>query len=331
MEAVAGDITPTPASPEPEAPPQPSPVPPPAGGGTGITVDEPIDSAEMELFADIDEDLFDVSEEQNPPAETPPVVPTPVEPIVEPVAPPVIAEPVPPAPVVIQPEPVVPPAAVVPIPPQPEAPVAPVAATPTPEPPVTAPPAPEVPAYDYAAERGKAASELEKRYALSKEDADAMISEPETVLPKLASQMYLDIYEQVMRQMQGMLPQAVQHIQQATTAGQKDESDFYDQWGALAPHKDTVMRIGTVYRQMNPTAPKDQFIREVGLQSMIALRLPLEGTPGMPPAPVAPTPPVVVAPPVPPQAGAVTPAAPSSRGGNIFADLADEWEESDKL
>lgn len=198
------------------------------------------------------------------------------------------------------------------------------------QPPQEAPVVPEAPAVEAPAApetnfeetRNAALAELEKRYALSKEDADAMISEPETVLPKLASRMYMDIFESVLNAVQTTLPQAISHISQREQAMQRDENDFYDKWPMLRDekYKQQVLRIGQMYRQMNPTASKEQFIQDVGLQSAIALRLPLPGYAAPQPGPAQP------APYQPPRAGAVAPAAPNATPTNQFAALAEEWE-----
>jgi hypothetical protein len=181
--------------------------------------------------------------------------------------------------------------------------------------------APSQPEVNWEESRNAARAELEKRYALSPEDADAMISEPEKVLPKLASQMYLDIYESVMSSMQALLPQAVHQVTYVSARNQKDESDFYGTWPALKNEQfqNDVLRIGKMYRQMNPQASKEQFIQEVGVQAMLALKLPL---PNM--APPAPTQPQV--PYSPPRGSAVVPQAPRQSTGNQFTDLAMEWE-----
>jgi hypothetical protein len=319
MEAVKEEMT-MDSTPPSEAPPAETPsapsneAPVESGSGTGITVDEPVDSEEVEMFGDLDDDLFndEVKDESQPSVPEPEIPPAPVE------APPSAVEA--PPPVVAEPAPVEPEAI---IPPQPEAPVV----SSVPEQPVEV--AVETPPVDYAAQRETARTELEKHYALSKEDADLMISEPEKVLPKLASQMYVEMYENVMRSVQQMLPNAVQHINHTSQVGQKDEDEFYTSWPALKEHSKEVLRIGQMYRQMNPTAPKEQFIREVGLQSAIALKLPIDGVPGMAPSTTAPAAPVTP-PYVPPQGGSVnTPPAPAP-SGNAFGDLADEWEELER-
>ena len=139
--------------------------------------------------------------------------------------------------------------------------------------------------------------------------------------------MYLEIYERVMADLNHQLPNAVQHITRMATTQQQDEADFYTQWPDLKAHSEDVLRIGRVYRQMNPTATKEQFIQDVGLQSMIHLRLPIQGVQGQ--GVQQTPPPVEQAPPpyVPPQGGAVnTPPSPQ-KPSNPFTALAEEWEE----
>lgn len=279
-----------------------------------------VDSEEASSFASIDEELFsgiddfeDMSLGDEPgdeilekPAATPP--PPAPEPIVEqqqPTAMPTVA-----------------PSAPEPLEPQPSPHPAPVA-------PPASPPAPQDKSYEVL--RQEAQQELQKRYALSKEDADAMISEPEVVVPKLMSRMYLDVYDNVMRSMQVYLPQMVQQLNSSTTAQQRDESDFYNAWPKLKERSNDVLEIGRRYRALNPTATKEQFIQDVGLHASIALKIPVESplmqstVQSAPPA-AAQNPPYV-----PPRGGPVSHSDQKPKPQGMFGELADEWEEQERL
>jgi len=280
-----------------------------------FTVDEEIDSEEANMFGDLDDELFlnkvkdtedeapqrSAPEPEATPASTPPAAAAPVEQAA-------------PAPAQTPAEPTY--QAPTAVPPQQEAPS-------VPEQPAAQPATPGPTREEM---RAQAQAELEKRYALSKEDADAMISEPETVLPKLASQMYLDIFDNVMRDVQMYLPHAVQQINSYSQTAQKDEADFFTTWPDLKGHTDEVMKIGQMYRRMYPQASKEQFIQEVGLQSMIRLKLPIQGQPGVQPA----APPQRSAPYVPPQGGSAVAPPSAPPAPNMFGDLMDEWDELER-
>lgn len=224
--------------------------------------------------------------------------------------------------------------------PPPPAPAAPAAEPETPPPAPTAaqpePPAaqpytpPQEEPVDMAALRSQAQQQLEQRYSLSKEDAEALISEPETVLPRLMSNIYLDVYDNIMRSMQVFLPQMVQQVNMSTSSQQRDESDFYSAWPRLADRKNEVSQIGQMYRRMNPTATKEQFIRDVGLHASIALQLPVESplvqTPQTAPSATPETPPYV-----PPRGGPSIPPPRRAPGQvNQFEELDREWNETER-
>lgn len=201
---------------------------------------------------------------------------------------------------------------------------------PVPEPVAQQAPEPTpAPVPDLEVLRGQAQQELTAKYALSKEDADLLISEPEAVIPKLLSQVYLDVYDNVMRSMQVFLPQMVQQVNQASTVQQQGEQEFYTAWPRLAEHRVAVSRIGHMYRQMNPQATKEQFIRDVGLHASITLQLPVE-SPLMQAPTAQPTPPATPsAPPyVPPRGGPSIPQNPRNRRPpNQFEELTENWDD----
>jgi len=194
---------------------------------------------------------------------------------------------------------------------------------PAPPEPVAQTPAETPPGQSYDELKSNAVAELEKRYALSQEDADAMISEPEAVIPKLAARLYVDIYENMMNMLQHQLPHVVRDVQTTSSRQQKDEEAFYTAWPALRNvDRNELIRIGQMYRQLNPQATREQFIQDVGVQSMVRFRLPIPGYNAPPPQPdVTPHMPARPTAPVMPN---------QSTGGNLFADLADEWIEDDK-
>lgn len=173
--------------------------------------------------------------------------------------------------------------------------------------------------------RARALVELEKRYALTEDDATAVLSEPEKVLPQFFSKLYVDIYENVLNSLQVALPQMVSQVQASESVASQNERDFYAAWPKLQEHTQMVERFGQMYRQMNPQATKEQFINDVGAQAMVALKLPIEGVT----QPAAQPESVVRVPPYTPPRGGPTPAPQGPRPVNPWAQMAEEFEEDD--
>jgi hypothetical protein len=266
-------------------------------------------------FGDIDDDLFGSADD----GEASETIEEPVQ--LEPAAR-VTPQPEAPAPSV---------AVVPPVPPNLEPPpLAPVAQSPAPQPIPAQPAQPPQPSYDELREAAR--KELEVRYSLSKEDADAMISEPETVIPRLMSQMYLDVYDNVLRSMQVFLPQMVQHVNSQDVVQQRDENDFYTAWPKLREHGVAVAQVGRTYRQLNPMATKEQFIQDVGLHASIALKVPVE-SPLLTAQAAKQAPPATSQNPpyVPPRGAPSIPPAVRQPSKGMFGELAEEWEELEKF
>lgn len=288
-------------------------------------------SQEMELH---DEDLTIPTPDilETPPPEEPvaaEAAPTPL-PVVEPPAPvveepaaetPPVAEPVTPEPQAVEPQ------LPTPEPTQPEAvlPVQPEVQGPTPE--------------QTAQLRTDYLNQVSQMYQLNQEQAGQMVTDPNAVLPQLAATLHVNILEQSLQanreMIQRMLPDYLGNFltQREDTTSATEE--FFSQWEELRPQKDRVMQLATVYRQTNPQATKEQFFRDVGMQSWMALGMdtgqlaaklaPQQPAPAAPAAPAAPQVPTGL---LPANPGSSTP-LPSSQPGNPFADLAEEFSRED--
>lgn len=279
-------------------------VPEEGGEAPGGVPEEIEDDGDSTVFSDLDLTLFGGEEENEPVSVEPPAEEEPTPPPTE-EAPPVVEE-SPPEP---QPEPAAQP--------QPEA--------------QAAPPVEEVKAPSYEEARQAAFKELETRYALSQEDTDAFISEPDKVVPRLVAGLYLDIYDNVMRSMQAYMPQMVQQITAREAHQRQGEDDFFTAWPKLKEHRERVAEVGRQYRQLNPTATKEQFIQDVGLHVMIERRIPLEGigeqaAPPPPPPSATPQNP----PHVPPRGPAAPAVPPTQQSKGMFGELVEEWDELEK-
>lgn len=214
-----------------------------------------------DMSADTDDDAgqtvegeFAVDESgDTPPEALPPETP---ETVVAPEAP---TEPVTPAPA----EPV---AAVQPTPPVPAAP------EPTP---AQAP----VSALDYDSWKTHHLSGLEKHYALDADTAQALLTEPETVLPRLAAQVHFEVTENVLKAVHEMMPGMLAQINQSKEVESKAENAFFEKNPDLKGiDKAKILQIGAMFRQVNPTADADTTITTIGNMVRTALGLPPGGS-----------------------------------------------------
>jgi hypothetical protein len=140
---------------------------------------------------------------------------------------------------------------------------------------------PSEPDKSYDALRTEALEELQdKTFALSEEDAQTLVTEPEKILPKLAANVYMAAYENVTKSIMASLPQMIAQTMSQQTAVETATDAFYTKWGKLdrnnAKHSSAVNRIAKVYRQVNPKASAEQFTAEVGAQTLLALGIPFE-------------------------------------------------------
>ena len=189
------------------------------------------------------------------------------------------------------------------------APVEPVAPVPTPEPQPAAPePQPAqapAPALDYNSWRTQHISGLEKHYALDEETARALLSEPETVLPRLAAQVHFEVTENVLKAVHEMVPGLIRSVTQSTEVETKAQKAFYEKNPDLKNvDQAKILQIGAMFRQVNPNADIDTTIVTIGNMVRTALGLPAAGIPGQ-----------GAAPPASPQQPVVQPFAPARGGG----------------
>lgn len=185
--------------------------------------------------------------------------------------------------------------------------------------------------------------EIQKTYRESRAAAEALIASshyklddatlleldenPSAAIPKLLARVYMDAITGAVSHMVQHLPAMIGRVAEGQTTATKAEEEFFQAWPQLAGKNAEVSHFGVQYRKMFPQASKADFIRDVGAQVVVALKLPFNGAGAQ--APVAPTPP---APPFRP-AGAGTGAIPAPRQGskpsNPFEAFAEEMMHDD--
>lgn len=165
----------------------------------------------------------------------------------------------------------------------PETPAAAETQTPAEEPAAEAPVEPTLTLEQQQEEREKWRSDTVEalavgQYALTEEQADEYQTSPETLIPRLMSKVYLDAVENAAAAVMQMLPQAMAQMQVQTSQSDKLQDQFFTSWDKLNPeeHGSVLGKIGTTYRQNNPQASPEEFIRDVGAMAMVALKIPFE-------------------------------------------------------
>jgi hypothetical protein len=156
-----------------------------------------------------------------------------------------------------------------------------------------------------------------------------MITEPETVIPKLAAQLHVNVVESVVNAVFANMPQVLRQITENQNANSEAERAFYSAWPSLKDpkHAAVVRSAVATYRQLNPTATRDEVIKAAGLQASISLRLPIPPELFDSPASAATQPAPFV--PAAPAAPGVTP-QPLSSETNPFSVLAQEFISDDR-
>ena len=184
------------------------------------------------------------------------------------------------------PQPVVPPAPVAPV--VPAAPVTPPVATPVaptpvaPEaPPSAAPISPSDPvsiANAIEQNRSEVMAHLaQTKFALSPEDITELETDVVAAVPKIMSRVFIEAQMSMQRFLAQALPGMINQHSTVTKANNDAESKFFDTHKELdiknPQHRQTAVRIASIYRKANPTIPLDQLIQEVGPMVKAALRI----------------------------------------------------------
>jgi len=177
-------------------------------------------------------------------------------------------------------------------------------------------------------------------YALSDEDKNALISEPDTVMPRLAARMHVRMQIQTAQQIAQILPGMIaQQIQQQGKV-QSLENQFFGQYPELnkPEYRTTVAESLAMIRNVNPQANRAEVMRDGAALAAVRLKTrlgdarqqqpPVAATPQTMPlaAPIQPSAPQPQAPFTPAQSGGGTePIVPTDPNqDNIFAVLAND-------
>lgn len=173
----------------------------------------------------------------------------------------------------------------------------------TPPPVAPTPSAPQVepsPLPDYAAWRSQRETDLAAQtYSITDEDASKLLTEPETVLPRMAARMHMEVMESTVRVMQIMLPRLMQSVQQTEQREISAKSFFQTANPDLADPRlePAIMEMGQVYRRLNPAASPEQAAQAIGnlVRASLGIAMPAQAAPAPASAPAVPVVPFVPA------------------------------------
>ena len=142
-------------------------------------------------------------------------------------------------------------------------------------------------------------------------------------IPELMSRVYMDAVEASVNAMHQLLPQILDKHYSTKQTMDKNENDFFNAWPDLKEQKASVEQIAHIYRQLNPTKSKEDFIKEVGAIAMVQLGIQPKASSTAPVAQVIPPhrPPGV--------GGAPRAVGQPANSGNKFAELVSGWQSPD--
>jgi hypothetical protein len=223
--------------------------------------------------------------------------------------------------------------------PEPQAPTAETEKTPEPEA-TPQEPAPGLTPEQQAAQqqaRDHFVNSMASKYEMTEEQKLAFDQDPTKVLPQIAAQVAADSVDMAVAVVQNLmaqqLPKMITQVADRNQARSANEEAFYSQWPELKGHSDKVLIAAQSWRQANPQASKDEFMKQVGPLAWMQAGLPIaqlvakmgsapqQPAPAAPPAPTAPS---AYAPTAPRASVPVPPAQPTSN--NEFELLAMDRE-----
>lgn len=183
------------------------------------------------------------------------------------------------------PVPVAPQPPVVPVPPEEEVPAP--KEEPKPAEPIPTPPVEQPKPEEYEAQLQKVMGELEGMYAISKDDADLFVTEPEKALPKLAAKLHFTImqqFAQMQQQWQQSLPDTIEQTTKVVQRKQEAATAFSMRWPELAVGEESqaaVVEAVRLVKARNPNLSLQDTIEKSGrlAYSILGKEVPSQETP----------------------------------------------------
>lgn len=133
----------------------------------------------------------------------------------------------------------------------------------------------------YKAYEGEFLPKLEKAYALTEEQAEALTENLQTELPKLMARVHYNAQMSAYTGVMTQIPVIVEQMMEQSRSIQAAEDRFFGRWPSLKKpeYQSQIMTTLQAYRNANPKATPEDVIEKAGVMAMITLGLdPNEGT-----------------------------------------------------
>lgn len=108
--------------------------------------------------------------------------------------------------------------------------------------------------------------ELEKVYAISDEDADAILTDPKTVLPQMQARAHVLMVQTMHNMITALVPQLIQQVGNEQTTKKTLMDQFAAAWPDLVSKdvEPTVIQAVVSVRKQYPNASQEELIKKVG-------------------------------------------------------------------
>lgn len=108
-------------------------------------------------------------------------------------------------------------------------------------------------------------------YQLTAEQVNGLLEDPGTTVPQLLAKVHVNAVQGVLRHVAQTLPTMLNGMLQVREINRQREDKFWQAWPELArdKHSQQVVQAAQTFRQMNPRASEDEFIRQVGAMVMV--------------------------------------------------------------
>lgn len=111
-------------------------------------------------------------------------------------------------------------------------------------------------------------------FALTPEDREAIETDVIGHIPKLLARVFVKSQQNVLQQLDRLIPTMVQRHTDAMRRNMEGESKFYARWPNIGrEHASVVNNLAVAYRQMHPSATLDQMIEDIGPFVMMQARI----------------------------------------------------------
>ena len=117
----------------------------------------------------------------------------------------------------------------------------------------------------------------QSKFALSEQDIKDLDTDVTAAVPRLLARVFVESQVSMQKFLAQAVPGMMKKYNTVNSANESAEKKFFDTHKALdindPKHRETTVRIASLYRQANPGIPLEQLIAEVGPMVMASLRV----------------------------------------------------------